>query len=173
MPRCVDPVNRSCNFNLYSNIFDSFGMTILASMIFPLLVSSMKNAISSVLQFGQASAVAWPDWFHLSIQFEWKIWLQWVWIRSPTAIRFRIQGWIQIEQSIRKTILLGWRTKCISEANACSQLYMNVSSSKMFVSDSLDMLFFTRGWAYVKQQLLHIKDVTTLHLLEFHDSCFD
>ena len=81
-------------------IFDPFGINAFASMILSLSVSSMKNAINSVRQFGQSAALAWLEWFHWSIQSEWKMWLQWVWIRSPIAVEFLMQGWMQIEQSI-------------------------------------------------------------------------
>ena len=39
------------------------------------------------------------------MQFEWNMWLQWVWMTSPTAVWFSKQGWIQIEQSCVDAIL--------------------------------------------------------------------
>ena len=111
-------------------------MNILASIICP-SVSSMKNAINSVRQLGHAAALAWPEWFQLSKQFEWKIWLQWVWIRLPTAAWFRIQGWIQIEQSIsEKTLILLNERNVFVRIISLSTLYISASSSKILASDS-------------------------------------
>ena len=38
------------------------------------------------------------------MQFEWKIWLQWVWMTLPTAVWFSKQGWMHIEQSCVESI---------------------------------------------------------------------
>ena len=46
-----------------------------------------------------------PEKFHFSMQFEWKMWLQWVWMTSPTAVWFSKQGWMHIEQSCADAIL--------------------------------------------------------------------
>ena len=48
------------------------------------------------------------------MQFEWQMWFQWVWMRSPIAILLLRQGWRQIEQSMfkeRHSIVLFFQAK--------------------------------------------------------------
>ena len=141
-------VNKSVTYSLgfiiykfWKCIFDPSGMNLFASMILSLSVSSIKNAINSERQFGQSAALAWLELFHWSMQSEWKIWLQWVWIRSPTADWFLIQGWMQIEQFIlanfntsleynfeMKSVFEFWIAGCfyINDAGSYSKINFNI-----------------------------------------------
>ena len=130
------------------------GINVLASTInsFPSSVASIKNAMSSVLQFGQAAALAWLELFHWSMQFEWKMWLQWVWIRSPTAVWFLRQGWIQIEQSIFiKTVFL-WRL--MVEKSSGFPFYMNTLAFQKY-----ELLFEFKTHADYSSKLFMMKSI--------------
>ena len=131
---------------------DPFGMKVLASMILALSVSSMKNAISSERQFGQAAALAWLELFHWSMQFEWKMWLQWVWIRSPTAVWFLRQGWIQIEQSIFIKSVFLWRL--MVEKSSGFRFYMNTLAFQKY-----ELLFEFKTLADYSSKLFMMKSI--------------